>query len=271
MAERQKSWYKKWWGVVIVVCIWPIFLLWLVWAKSGKGILLKLAGTVGVVVLWALSLVVLGSVLPSSPSTSPTATQTKTVSTTTKAPATIPKTQPKTTTTEQNTSSTPKTVQPPKPVLTGFGATQDEWNKTHTADPQATANSSYNPGGGTHDCSNFGDRYYGMSGTGNYSMCFPNNQSLATTQAIVMQEFPSDTTILWQGKQTSGEPSECYQMEVHSATLAAALGGSGNAFVELQTLDPHNSSGNIEYNALNVNDALLSAQDNASLSAAPGC
>ncbi|HUB94073.1 MAG TPA: hypothetical protein VMB52_06240 [Verrucomicrobiae bacterium] len=167
---------------------------------------------------------------------------------------------------------TPAT-QPSTPTnnLTGFGATQDNWNKTHTADPTATANSSYDRGQGTSDCSNFGDRYYGMVGTSNYSMCFPSGQTLATTQAEVMKEFPSDVAILWQGKQTSGEPDECYQMEVHSATLASALGTDGDALVEFQTLDPSNTSGNIEYLPSNVNDAMLTAEDNASLSVAPGC
>lgn len=102
-------------------------------------------------------------------------------------------------------------------------------------------------------------------------MCFPSGQTLATTQAEVMKEFPSDVAILWQGKQTSGEPDECYQMEVHSATLASALGTDGDALVEFQTLDPSNTSGNIEYLPSNVNDAMLTAEDNASLSVAPGC
>jgi hypothetical protein len=190
---------------------------------------------------------------------------------------TVAKTSTKTVTpTKTTTSSTaaPTTTAPtatPTNTLTGFGATQDEWNKTHTADPQAIANSSYDRGEGTHDCSNFGDRYYGMVGTSNYSMCFPSNQSLATIEGEVMQEFPSGTTILWQGKQTSGEPDECYQMEVHNTTLASVLGTDGDVLIEFQTLDPSNTSGNIEYQSSNVNDAMLTAEDNASLSAAPGC
>jgi hypothetical protein len=268
MRAQNKPWYKHWWGVILAILIWPIFLIWLLWSKSEKTNGVKIAGTVGIGFLAIMSLVVLAAILPSTPPSQPVASKVavKTVPVvkhTTKPPqkaSTAVKTTPK-----------PTTPKPTLPVLTGFGATQDEWNKTHNADTRATANSSYDPGNGLTDCSNFGDKYYGMAGTSDYGMCFPNGQSLATTQAIVMQEFPADTTILWQGKQTNDEPSECYQMEVHSATLAEVLGTDGDAFVEFETLDPNNTSGNIEYMPSNVNDASLIDTDNASLSSANGC
>lgn len=32
--HTRKPWYKSWWGIVLVVLIWPIFLGWLVWRKK---------------------------------------------------------------------------------------------------------------------------------------------------------------------------------------------------------------------------------------------
>ncbi|WP_460991147.1 hypothetical protein [Sinomonas soli] len=110
-----------------------------------------------------------------------------------------------------------------------------------------------------------------MEGTSFYSMCLPAHLSQAIAQALVMKEFPKDAAVLWQGKQTSNEPDECYEEEVHSPTLAAALGGSGNALIEFQTFVPGNSTGHIKYDASNVNIVLLSGQDAPSLDAAGGC
>ena len=33
-TQKKKVWYKKWWGILIVLAIWPYFLLWYVWAKT---------------------------------------------------------------------------------------------------------------------------------------------------------------------------------------------------------------------------------------------
>jgi hypothetical protein len=271
MTERQsKPWYKKWWGIIIAIFIWPFFLWWFIWAKTSKRVAIKIGATVGVWALCVLSLVMFAAIAPATPQTPTSNVQSHNASV--KKPVPKPKVTTKaavakTTTPSKTVATTPAT---PTNTLTGFGATQANWDKTHTPDNRATPGSSYDPGEGTSDCSNFGDRYYAVMGTSSYSMCFPSGQSLATTQSEVMQEFPSDTTILWQGKQTSGEPDECYQMEVHSATLAEG-GTDGDAFVEFQTLNPSNTSGNIEYQPSNVNDAMLEFLDNASLSAAPGC
>lgn len=177
-------------------------------------------------------------------------------------------------------TATPTTSAPPSAPaptagatndLTGFGATQEKWNSTHKADTTVLPGSAYNPGFSTAGCSVNGDEYYAMQGTTFYSMCLPPHESQAAAQALVMREFPKDTAVLWQGKQTSGEPDECYQVEVHSSMLAAALGSSGNALIEFQTFEPGNSSGHIKYDASNANNVLLSGQDAESLSAAPGC
>lgn len=34
-SERSsKPWYRKWWGILIVICIWPYFFIWYVWKKA---------------------------------------------------------------------------------------------------------------------------------------------------------------------------------------------------------------------------------------------
>src|SRR5215469_3296674 len=71
-------------------------------------------------------------------------------------------------------------------------------------------------------------------------MCFPSGQSLATTQAEIIQEFPSDTTILWQGKQTSGQPDKCRQREFERCSWVldhgAGLIQSCNTFLFISSL-----------------------------------
>lgn len=166
--------------------------------------------------------------------------------------------------------SAPQTVDPAN-NLTGYGATQGEWDRTHTPDTKFAAGSTYNPGYSSAGCSGDGAEYYAMTGTTFYSMCLNNNLSQAAAQAIVMREFPSDTSVLWQAKQTSGEPDECYQVEVRSPTLATVLGTGGGVLVEFQTFERNNSSGAIKYNPANVNNVLISGQDITSPSGAPGC
>jgi glucan phosphoethanolaminetransferase (alkaline phosphatase superfamily) len=65
----RKSWYKKWWGILIVICIWPYFLIWYAWARSRWSKRIRIAVTV------ACSLAVLMSVgivaASSSPQTAP--------------------------------------------------------------------------------------------------------------------------------------------------------------------------------------------------------
>lgn len=32
--SKKSIWYKTWWGVLLVLCIWPFFLTWYVWKKT---------------------------------------------------------------------------------------------------------------------------------------------------------------------------------------------------------------------------------------------
>jgi len=49
-SPSRKIWYKNWWGIVLVVLIWPIFLGWLVWRKKAW----PTGAKVGLTVLLAL-------------------------------------------------------------------------------------------------------------------------------------------------------------------------------------------------------------------------
>lgn len=176
-----------------------------------------------------------------------------------------------TATTTPQTNSTPAST---AVVLTGFGATQAEWNKSHTAAKNFSSDSSYNPNPSvTASCN--GVKYCSMNWTGgralDYTIGFPSNVSQSVAQATVMQEFPSDATVVWQERNTSGAPNECYQMEIQSPTLAKALSNNGQAFVEFSTLVPSDTSGNIDYNAANITEAILQDLPYASASEAPGC
>lgn len=51
MSTESKVWYKNWWGVVIAILIWPFFLIWYLWSRSERGTAMKVAGSLGILVL----------------------------------------------------------------------------------------------------------------------------------------------------------------------------------------------------------------------------
>lgn len=65
MSENQnlpvvgKPLYKKWWGIILLLFIWPYYLIWFAWKKSSWNKGTKVAVTVAAVffVLWSISLV----------------------------------------------------------------------------------------------------------------------------------------------------------------------------------------------------------------------
>lgn len=57
-----KAWYKHWWGVILALCMWPVFLLWILWRGSNHAAFrTKFIGTVGVVLIAVVSLSVLAT------------------------------------------------------------------------------------------------------------------------------------------------------------------------------------------------------------------
>jgi len=53
--SRSKPWYKHWWGIILVILIWPIFLLWFTWAKAKWPQLIKIGSSVVLSILIFLS------------------------------------------------------------------------------------------------------------------------------------------------------------------------------------------------------------------------
>ncbi len=51
MSTQNKPWYKQWWGVILTILIWPLFLLWFTWARSKKNTPIKVLSTCGVLAL----------------------------------------------------------------------------------------------------------------------------------------------------------------------------------------------------------------------------
>ncbi len=68
-TSQSKPWYKKWWGILIVVCIWPYFFIWFVWSKTKWNKLAKAGATAGFVIAAVISASVLtqGSSTPNQP------------------------------------------------------------------------------------------------------------------------------------------------------------------------------------------------------------
>ncbi len=43
--DNKKAWYKKWWGIILLIFVWPYFLLWYMWAKTNWNKAVKIAIT----------------------------------------------------------------------------------------------------------------------------------------------------------------------------------------------------------------------------------
>jgi|GEM_PF-6481907 len=118
MAERQsKPWYKYWWGVIIAIFIWPFFLWWFIWAKSGKKVAVKIGATVVVWVACVVALIALAAATPATPSSSTATVQTHPISTNVTKPApkqnaTVPKTNTVTAPSTKPTAVSTPTPQP---------------------------------------------------------------------------------------------------------------------------------------------------------------
>ncbi len=45
-ASTKKVWYKKWWGILLLLGIWPYFLAWYAWSKTGWNKFVKALVTI---------------------------------------------------------------------------------------------------------------------------------------------------------------------------------------------------------------------------------
>jgi hypothetical protein len=148
----------------------------------------------------------------------------------------------------------------PQVRITGFGATDADWNRAHTPDPDFASDSVYDPDPTLPTINGHtGAKYVTVTHQNGRVTVYTLNLHPRTTidqaKGIALQEFPPDTHILWFTVKDA-----CAEMEVQSAILAAALGApplgdpQGQAYVELDSALP---DGTATYNATNINEAIL--------------
>lgn len=178
---------------------------------------------------------------------------------------------------QQTTTATPA-PQPKAPTITGYGATQSDWNANHQVDNRYDSGSVYDATPGLGLDTQHDDKYYAvLTQSGRiltYEMRLPNGSSLAAARAEIMQEFPEDAAVVWQQNK-----DQCSQMEISSATLgnASVLGSSdigdpqGQVFVEFQTDSTSSENLNSYYDPSNVNLATLNLGSYNTANDAPGC
>lgn len=242
MYPKHKPWYKSKWGILPALIISPF---WIVWKKSRRNRLLRVivGGTYALAAFILIILCIAHIFSAKAVKNNGPAANSNAVS--------------------GNTSIS----------LTGYGATQSEWNASHTADTNFATNSAYNPTSGLGN--GYSDKYTSVLWTNgralSYQIGFPSGTSMSTAITTVMQEFPSDVSILWQQENSSDSENVCYQMELHSATLGQALENDGDAFVEYQTIETSDTSTGIGYYANNINNVSLRNADYKKPSQASGC
>lgn len=243
MSRAHQPWYRTTWGLPIAVVLSP---LWLIWKKSRRNRTSRIIVNGATALLAFIILVsIFNHLFKSTPSNTANNSQTTAVG---------------------NTGG--GTV-----VLTSYGATEADWDNNHTADTSTTAGTAFDPTSGLGN--GYNDKYAAMIWVDGralgYQIGFPNGTSQATAQATVMQEFPSDTTVLWQQENTSDSVNICYQIEVRSPTLGTVLNSSGDVFVEFQSISTSDTSTSDGYYANNVNNATLRDSSYKTASAVGGC
>jgi surface antigen len=108
----NKSWYKHWWGILIVIPALPLFALWYVWVEVERSKIFRLGAVTVLLALYAGGIMSLVYALPNSSPTKPlvTATSIATSQNTNSASATPPKSTITTKTSAQNTNTTKATA-----------------------------------------------------------------------------------------------------------------------------------------------------------------
>jgi surface rod structure-forming protein G len=111
----SKLWYKKWWGILIVICIWPYFLIWYAWVRSrwSKRIRIAVTAVCSLAALMSVGIVAASSSPQTASNTPSTISAANKASAHQPAPkittAQVTETQPISfNTTTQNDSSLPK-------------------------------------------------------------------------------------------------------------------------------------------------------------------
>jgi hypothetical protein len=245
MNPVRKPWYRTKWGLLMALIFSPF---WFIWKKSRPNRFLRtlVGGSAALIVF--IGIVALGGHLLNSTKHRSNATPDSANTTTTGSGSTA--------------------------VLHGYGALRADWNTSHTADNGFTANTAYDPTPGLRN--GYTDKYAAVLWINGralgYQMGFPDGTNIANAKASVIQEFPSDITVLWQRQNNSDPVNICYQMEVRSHTLGQVLRTDGDIFLEFQTITASDTSSSVGYYASNVNNATLRSNiDYKTASSVDGC
>lgn len=243
MNPKRKPWYRTKWGLIIGLIFSPF---WFIWKKSRRNRFLRtVVGGAAALIVFLVIVTAIGHAFSSQAKNSPS----------------------------DSTSGSATAGNDSSVVLHSYGATLADWNETHTEDNGFTPNTTYDPTGGLGN--GYTDKYTAVLWLGGralgYQMGFPNNTSIAAAKSLVMQEFPDDATTVWQQQNNSDPSNVCYQMEVHSPTLANVLQSNGDVFVEFQTIATSDTSTAVGYYANNVNNATLRNASYKSADDVGGC
>ncbi|HKU18880.1 MAG TPA: hypothetical protein VJP80_06440 [Candidatus Saccharimonadales bacterium] len=111
-TSQSNPWYKKWWGIILAIIIWPFFLTWFVWSKTKWRNLAKVGATLGIGIASLMSLSVMAAGQPTPVDTPKTVSSTQSSSNTTK-----PAKQTTTPTTQTQASKTTTSIPTPQPTV----------------------------------------------------------------------------------------------------------------------------------------------------------
>ena len=163
---------------------------------------------------------------------------------------------------------------PPPPVaaasaVTGFGATDTNWNSAHTEDTEFAPGAVYDTDPSLPEINGHtGAKYTAVLHTAghviSYTLNLPTGTDLTEAMARTESDLPSDATAVWEAAKDT-----CSQMEFRSSTLGTALGDpsigdeAGDVFVEFTTGDGYDPS--------DVTNVLVGLGDYPTAQDAPAC
>lgn len=268
ILPQTKNWYQHWWGVIVAIILWPLALIWYVWARKSWATIAKLGATavIAIVVCAGLVALVFAQVphkssriatpavtikntsppeihkSPNPSSTTPTAAAPKTTPPTS-ASKTSSTTQPPSTNSTTNTSQQPSNNTPAPVLLNSYYPNLNVYtgyylNGTNYGSPTATVTASPSVLWFQNDSAIAGGFYQYNSGPSQSAKTDKPSQAIDTchwdqlawtTSGLVYSE--TSDTCGTNDNQINYSPGIVF-MPVDYSTAPAAQGGwqkSGNA------------------------------------------
>lgn len=176
MGTQNKPWYKKWWGILIVLCFWPYLLIWYAWARSRWSKVVKIVATVACCIVALFGFMVIAAAA-SGPQTSTPNPDTVTLTATTSEGT--PQSKTAKPTHAPSTKTTPVATATPAPVATTAPAPVSAPVATDTPAPATGCypttdeGKCYEPG---EFCRNSDHGALGIAGDGTSIRCMYNNR-----------------------------------------------------------------------------------------------